>query len=120
MSAQHGREDCQREAGFGFQLHSVETVVNVVLAQGRWSIPRVRVSSESECAVQSSPELHGFRRGVRQSGGVNGTPRVGPGVVTQESWAAEQLLLDGRRGRLEVDQVSDELIVVTQRRTGCQ
>ena len=41
---------------------------------------------------------------------LTGTPRIGPGVVTQESRAAEQLLLDGRRGGLEVDQVSDKLV----------
>jgi hypothetical protein len=47
---------------------------------------------------------------VRQSGSVDGTPRVGPGVVAKELWAVEQFLLDGRRGGLQVDQVPDEVI----------
>ena len=61
-------------------------------------------------AVKGPAELHGFSRSLRVRGGVDGRPTPVPGVVAKESGLALALLLDGSRGKHELQKVSYQFV----------
>ena len=114
-----GRMASERHA-WGLSCMRQKPVVNVLFVLKRGAAPWVSVSSQGHRAVQCPAELHGLGRGMRHRCGVDGAPRVGPGVVTEETGAAEQFFLDGRGRGLQVGQVSDDDGRAARRRTGCR
>ena len=94
----------------GLELHAVEAVVDVFLVLLRGTVPWVGVAHQGHVSVQGSAELHGLGRGMRERCCVHRTPWIGPGVVTEEAGATEQLFLDGGRRGLQIDKVSDDSV----------
>ena len=92
------------------ELHAVETVLDVPLVFLGGAVPWVSVADQGHRAFQSPAKLHGLRGSMRQRCGVDRAPRVGPGVITEETGVAEQFFLDGGRRGLKVEKVPDDAV----------
>jgi hypothetical protein len=101
-----GHDDGQAGAVIRAQEHAVVSVLDVVLAQMHRPVGGIRVTDVAEQAVQSAPKLEGFGRSVRQRLLVHGVPRM----VAQQTGLALPLLLDGRRRRLQLGEVTDQAV----------
>ena len=104
------QDESKPEAVRGIEEHTVESVLEVVLAGARWPELRVSVSDLRQDVSQCPSKLHGLRRSMMHCRLVNRRPVPLPGVVAQQARFTVSFFLDCGGRELKVGKVSDVVV----------